>query len=61
MPRWGFEAPARVEVGLNGRRVLAIVHPVDAHWLHHGEAALSDAAWNLFGVQGGEEPVWRMW
>lgn len=51
----GFEAQAQLEVGLDGRRVLAILHRVDADWLHHDEAALSDAAWNLLGVQGGEE------
>ena len=51
----GFEAQAQVEVRLDGRRVLAILHRVDADWLHHDEAALSDAAWNLLGVRGGEE------
>ena len=51
----GFEAQAQVEVVANGRHVPAIVHRVDAAWLEHDEAALSEAAWDLLGLKGGEE------
>ena len=50
----GFEAQAQVEVVFDGRQVPATLHRVDAGWLSHDEAALSEAAWNLLGLQGGE-------
>ncbi|MFM9916731.1 MAG: thymidine phosphorylase family protein [Rhizobacter sp.] len=50
----GFEAQAQVEVSANGHRVQAIVHRVEAGWLAEDEAALSDAAWDLLGLNGGE-------
>ncbi|HSN32236.1 MAG TPA: thymidine phosphorylase family protein, partial [Ideonella sp.] len=50
----GFEAQAQIEVAANGRHVLAILHRVEADWLGHDEAALSDAAWALLGLSGGE-------
>ena len=50
----GFEAQAQVEIAANGGEVLAILHHVDADWLRPEEAALSDAAWNLLGLKGGE-------
>lgn len=50
----GFEAQAQVEVVFDGRQVPATLHRVDADWLSHDEAALSEAAWHLLGLQGGE-------
>lgn len=50
----GFEAQAQVEVVANGRLVPAILHQVDAGWLRHDEAALSEAAWDLLGLKGDE-------
>jgi thymidine phosphorylase len=55
----GFEAQAQVEVAANGHRVQAIVHRVDAGWLGHDEAALSEAAWALLALRGGEEVTVR--
>ena len=55
----GFEAQAQVEVAANGRQVPAILHRVDAGWLEHDEAALSEAAWNLLALRGGEDVVVR--
>jgi len=55
----GFEAQAQVEVTANGREVLAILHRVEAGWLGCDEVALSDAAWNLLALQGGEPVVVR--
>lgn len=49
----GFEALARVELLHDGNRVLATVHYVGADWLAHGEAALSDAAWQTLRVPDG--------
>src|SRR5512139_53414 len=50
----GFEAQAQVEVIYDGREIPATLHRVDADWLAHDEAALSEAAWDLLGLQGGE-------
>lgn len=55
----GFEAQAQVEVAANGRHVLAILNRVEAGWLGHDEAALSEAAWMLLELKGGEEVVVR--
>lgn len=55
----GFEAQAQVEVTANGREVLAILHRVEADWLGPEEVALSDAAWTMLGLQGGEPVVVR--
>jgi len=51
----GFEAQAQVELTANGLSVPAILHRVGAGWLAPDEAGLSDAAWSLLGLQGGEE------
>ena len=51
----GFEAQAQVEVVYDGHQAPATLHRVDADWLGHDEVALSEAAWNLLGLQGGEE------
>ena len=51
----GFEAQAQVEVVANGRSVPAILHRVEADWLAPEEAALSEVAWGLLGLAGGEE------
>lgn len=55
----GFEAQTQVEVVANGHQVLAILHHVEADWLGDEEAALSDAAWNLLGLRGGEQVTVR--
>jgi len=55
----GFEAQAQVEVIANGREVLAILHRVEADWLGRDEIALSDAAWNLLALRGGEPMIVR--
>jgi len=55
----GFEAQAQVEVSANGRQVLAILHRVEAGWLEHEEAALSEAAWELLALRGGEDVTVR--
>jgi thymidine phosphorylase len=55
----GFEAQAQVEIVANGHRVQAIVHRVEAGWLAHDEAALSETAWVLLALQGGEEVTVR--
>jgi thymidine phosphorylase len=55
----GFEAQTQVEVAANGREVLAILHHVAAGWLGGEEAALSDAAWSLLGLQDGDDVTVR--
>ncbi|WP_374568141.1 thymidine phosphorylase family protein [Ideonella sp.] len=55
----GFEAQAQVEVVVNGTVVPAILHRVEGDWLAHDEAALSEAAWELLGLEGGEDVVVR--
>ena len=55
----GFEAQAQVEVMANGHEVLAILHRVEADWIGADEVALSDAAWNLLELQGGEAVIVR--
>jgi thymidine phosphorylase len=55
----GFEAQAQVEVVANGCEVLAILHRVEADWLGCDEVALSDAAWKLLMLRGGEEVIVR--
>jgi thymidine phosphorylase len=51
----GFEAQAQVELVAHGHQVPALLHRVDAGWLAHDEAALSDAAWGLLGLAEGDE------
>lgn len=55
----GFEAQAQVEVVANGKEVPAILHRVEGDWLAHDEAALSESAWELLGLEGGEDVVVR--
>jgi thymidine phosphorylase len=55
----GFEAQAQVEVVANGREVPAILHRVEAGWLGHEEAALSESAWELLGLEDGQEVLVR--
>jgi len=55
----GFEAQAQVDILGNGREVSAILHRVEADWLGRDEVALSDAAWELLGLRGGEEVTVR--
>ena len=50
----GFQAQARVELASNGRTVIATLHHVEADWLGHDEAGLSEAAWRALGLSGGE-------
>ena len=51
----GFEAQAQVELVAHGREVPAIVHRVEGDWLAHCEAALSESAWDLLGLEEGED------
>ena len=50
----GFEAQAEVEVSVDRREIPAVLHRVEAGWLEPDEAALSEAAWTLLGLEGGE-------
>ena len=55
----GFEAQAQVEIVANGLQVPAILHRVEAGWLEHEEAALSEAGWALLTLKGSEEVIVR--
>lgn len=55
----GFEAQAQVELVANGHQVPALLNRVDAEWLAHDEAALSEAAWGLLGLADGDEVLVR--
>ena len=50
----GFEAQTRVEIEWEGRTVIATVHHVAADWLGHGETGLSEPAWPVLALSGGE-------
>jgi len=47
----GFSSQNRVQIDLGERHIIATVHMVSSDWLHHDEAGLSEAAWNLLGAQ----------
>lgn len=55
----GFEAQSRVEVALNGRRIIATLNVVDMDYLPESEAGLSDAAWRLLGAREGDSVTLR--
>ena len=50
----GFEAQSRVQVGLNGRSIVATLNVVGDHYLLPTEAGLSEAAWRLLGAADGD-------
>jgi len=49
----GLAGRARVSLQAGARQVIATLYQVDADWLHHDEAGLSEAAWSLLGVDEG--------
>lgn len=51
----GFEAPARIQVSLNNRSILATLNTIENHMLNTNEASLSTYAWNLLGAEEGDE------
>lgn len=55
----GFEAQSRVEVGLNGRSIVATLNVVSDEFLSPTEAGLSEAAWRLLQATAGDEAVIR--
>lgn len=46
----GFSSQNRVRVSCGERHIVATVHMVSSDLLHHDEAGLSEAAWNLLGA-----------
>jgi thymidine phosphorylase len=46
----GFSSHNRVQVNVGERHILATVHTVNSSLLHHDEAGLSEAAWNLLAA-----------
>src|SRR5690349_20689099 len=55
----GLEAQSRVEVALDGRRIVATLNVVDETFLETSEAGLSEAAWRLLGAQPGDTVTLR--
>jgi thymidine phosphorylase len=55
----GFEAQSRIEVGLNGRNIVATLNVVDEEFLLPTEAGLSEAAWRLLHAHAGDEVTLR--
>ncbi len=55
----GFEAQAQVELVVEGRHLLAILHRVSDGWLPRDEVALSDVAWQALNPREGDEVVVR--
>jgi thymidine phosphorylase len=51
----GFEAPARVQVSLNEKSLIATLNTVQSDVLHHNEASLSTYAWHFLNAQVGDE------
>lgn len=49
----GFEAQSRVEVGFEGRAIVATLNVVHGELVAPGEAGLSEAAWRLLGARAG--------
>jgi thymidine phosphorylase len=49
----GFEAQSRVELALNGTRIVATLNVVDETFLSEAEAGVSEAAWRLLRAQPG--------
>lgn len=50
----GFEAPARINVALNGRTIIATLNIIDSDLLTFDEASLSIYAWDLLGANEGD-------
>jgi thymidine phosphorylase len=50
----GFEAQSRVEVGFNGRTIVATLNVVHGQFLSEAEAGLSESAWRLLAAAPGE-------
>lgn len=55
----GFEAQSRVEVALNGNRIVATLNVVDVDFLPESEAGLSDPAWRMLGARDGDVATFR--
>lgn len=53
----GFEAQSRVEVAVNGRRLIATLNVVHGDFLRPDEAGLSEAAWRLLDAKEGDEAL----
>ncbi len=51
----GFETPARVQVTLNDRSIIATLNTVESNLLRHNEASLSIYAWDLLSAKEGDE------
>jgi len=49
----GFSAHARVRLQSGPKRIIATLYQVDSDWLGTGEAALSESAWRLLGLDEG--------
>ncbi len=50
----GFSAHARVQLEARDRQIIATLYQIDSDLLEADEAALSDSAWELLGVEEGE-------
>lgn len=55
----GFEAQSRVEVAVNGHRLIATLNVVHGDFLSPQEAGLSEAAWRLLHANEGDEVLLR--
>jgi thymidine phosphorylase len=55
----GFEAQSRVELALNGTRVVATLNVVDEAFLDESEAGVSEAAWRLLRAKEGDAVMLR--
>ncbi len=51
----GFEAPARIEVTLNERKILATLHSIETNILQADEAGLSTYAWEVLNAKEGDK------
>lgn len=51
----GFSSQNRVQVSVGDRHIIATVHIVRSDLLHHDEAGLSEAAWQLLGASEREK------
>lgn len=55
----GFEAQSRVELALNGTRIVATLNVVDEKFLDASEAGVSEAAWRLLRAKEGDVVMLR--
>jgi len=51
----GLATPARVQVKLNDRSIIATLNTIENHLLQECEASLSNYAWHMLGAQEGEK------